>query len=259
MHQARTPSKVPRGDLPSRFCCLVAVLVLLPWISSCGGGNVTFHYPDELIDFQPSSFSMPDVYLGVIGDLRPTAQKTGQGRFVGLTYPSDENWNQPVTTLYRNSLAQDLNQTHLVTLVPLQAQADYIVEADILSFSCRLQRSVLALLLPIGIGMGIGMALGEDSSDRLKVGIAASVAGLLAIPLPVQHRAEAQVRLRLRNPEGNVVWEKTCMGEVKERINLSATARDDQKLVDRFLTKALKKCNACLLGQLRQDVLLAGS
>jgi hypothetical protein len=231
---------------------------MLPWLSSCGSSAIQFNYPAEAVDLSSAGFQMPDVYLGAMRDLRPADQRSGQGHFVGITYPADEAWEMPVTSLYRDALAQDLNQTHLVALVPLQGQADYTFEADILSFKCRLKRSPISFLLPIAVGMGVGLAVGEDQSDRIKVGVAASVVGLLAIPLPSKHRAEAEVRMRVLDSGGDVVWEKSCLGEVDDNVNLTITARNDQKYVDRFLTKALKKCNACLIGQFRQEILLAG-
>jgi hypothetical protein len=233
-------------------------LMAITALAGCGGSAVTFTYPPETLQFPAGGFQIPDIYLGAMQDLRPTEQRTGKGRFVSITFPSDEAWSEPVTSIYRQALTQDLTQTDLVSLVPLPAQADYTLEADILSFSCRLKRSAATYLLPIGVGMGLGLAVGEDSSDKLKTGIAASVIGLLLIPLPTRNQATVEVRLRLLDLDGQVVWEQQCRGEVDEGKALNATARDDQKLVDEFLTRAVKRCNACLLGQLRQELVTLG-
>ena len=251
------PQRYFPGMLAGKWTLRV-YLLMLPWLFGCGGSAVNFTYPPEQIEFPQGGFQMPDIFLGVIGDLRPTQQRSGQGKFLGITYPADESWAEPVTTLYRRALSQDLSQTQLVSLVPLQAQADYTIEADIMSLSCRLQRSPASFLLPLGIGLGVGFALGEDTSDRLKTGIAAGVIGLLVIPLPAKHRAEVEVRMRLKDLDGQVVWEQQCLGEVAEGVVLGATARDDQKMIDKYLTKAVKRCNACLLGQLRQELVTLG-
>ncbi len=79
--------------------------------------------------------------------------------------------------------------------------------------------------------------------------------GLLAIPMPTPHRAEAEVRMTLYDAHGETVWQRSCMGEVDDKALITATSRSDQKLVDKFLTTAVKRCNACLLGQLRQALL----
>jgi hypothetical protein len=230
----------------------------MPAFFGCGGSAVTFTYPPETLQFPAGGFQTPDIYLGVMKDLRPNDQRTGKGRFVSITFPSDEAWSEPVTSIYRQALTQDLSQTDLVSLVPLPAQADYTLEADILSFTTRLKRSAASFLLPVGVGMGLGLALGEDSSDKVKVGIAASVIGLLLIPLPARNHATVEVRMRLIDLDGQVVWEQQCLGEVDEGKAVNATARDDQKIVDEYLTRAVKRCNACLLGQLRQELVTLG-
>ena len=57
---------------------------------------------------------------------------------------------------------------------------------------------------------------------------------------------------------GQVVWQKSCLGEVSERKFLTPTSREDQQLVNEHLTKAVKRANACLLGQMRQFLLENG-
>lgn len=251
-----------RGYVSLRFSKTAAAVCLLALagVLGCGGSGINFTYPPETLQFPASGFRIPEVFVGVIKDLRPNEQRTGEGRLVSLTFPSDESWNEPVTSIYRQALTQDLTQTDLVNLVPLQAQADYTLEADILSFTSRLKRSAASYLLPVGIGMGLGLALGADSSDKVKTGIAASVIGLILIPLPAKNTSTVEVRMRLLDLDGQVVWEQRCVGEVDEGLALNATARDDQKMVDEYLTRAVKRCNACLLGQLRQElVTLRGS
>ncbi len=244
------PRKLPCQLRLSGF--LLAGLTMLAWLSSCGTQHVSFHYPGEQLDFSLLQRPKPSIFIDLVRDLRPEAQRLGQGHFLGITYPSDEAWDKPVHQIYREALVQDLTQTQLVEVVPLARQADYILTVDLVSFGSRLQRSPISFLLPVAGGMGVGLAVGEDTSDRLKTGALVGVAALLAVPLPTSHRATCEARMHLENRQGEVVWEQTCLGETDEIVYVTATARSDQSLVDKYLTKAVKRCNACLLGQLRQ-------
>ncbi|MFH1844525.1 MAG: hypothetical protein ABIF77_15100 [bacterium] len=245
-----------RNGMTSSLCLLLA-LGLLPWLASCGGSQIQFRYPPEQIFFSKLDGETPKIFVEMVNDFRPAKQRTGAGKVLGITFPGDDAWDRPLHLIYREALVQDMSQTQLVELVPMARQADYILSADILSLSCRLQRSPIAFLLPLAAGMGAGMAIGEDSSDRLKTGAVIGAAALMAVPLPTSFRAEAEVRLVLRDPQGEVVWERSCLGEVDESTYLTATARSDQKLVDKYLTKAVKRCNGCLIGQLRRAFLAA--
>lgn len=229
---------------------------LLPLLcAGCGGAPITFDYPAEEIDFSTRGAEAPTVFIDVIRDLRPPEQRGGAGRLLNVTYPSDEAWESAVVQIYRDALVQDLTQTRLVDQVPLLRQADYVMSVDILSFGARLERNLLNFVLPAAIGFGIGFALGDDSASSLKYGGLLGVVGMLAIPTPTRHRADAEVRLQLRDTAGEVVWERTCLGEVTDSPWLMSTSKDYQKLVDRYLTQAAKRCNACLLGQLRQALI----
>jgi hypothetical protein len=230
--------------------------VLLPLLGAgCAGKPITFNYPAEEIDFSTRGTATPSVFIDVIRDLRPARQRTGAGILMDVTYPSDEAWESAVVQIYRDALVQDLSQTNLVELVPLLRQADYVLSVDILSLGADLDRNLLNFLLPAAVGFGVGFALGDDSSSSLKYGGVLGVVGMLAIPTPTKHRADAEVRLRLRDADGEEVWERTCLGEVSDSPWLMSTSKDYQKLVDRYLTQAVKRCNACLLGQLRQALI----
>jgi len=232
---------------------VLAILMVTLGVSSCGSDKITFVYPDEAIDFQLRNLKMPALYIDTVTDMRPIEQRQGQGHFFGITYPDDESWEVPATQIYAEALAQDLEQTHLVELVPLHSQADYILSVDLLSMGCRLQRSPAAFLLPGLIGVGAGMALGSDSSDRAKLSVALAAVAILAIPVPTINHAEAEVRMTLKDRSGNVLWQKSCLGELDVKKYITSTARQDQELVNEHLTKAVKRANACLLGQLRQE------
>ncbi len=238
---------------PAHLVASLAILLVVLGVSSCGSDKITFVYPDEAIDFQMRSLKMPALYIDTVTDMRPIEQRQGQGHFFGISYPDDEAWEVPATQIYAEALAQDLEQTHLVELVPLHSQADYILSVDLLSMGCRLQRSPAAFLLPGLVGAGAGMALGEDSSDRAKLSVALAAVAILAIPVPTKNHAETEVRMTLKDRSGNVLWQKSCLGEVDAKKYITSTARQDQELVNEYLTKAVKRANACLLGQLRQE------
>ena len=237
----------------NRWVFTFLILTVLLGVSSCGSDKITFVYPDEAIDFQLRNLKMPGLYIDTVTDMRPLEQRQGQGHFFGITYPSDEAWEMPATQIYAEALAQDLEQTHLVELVPLHSQADYILSVDLLSMSCRLQRSPAAFLLPAALGAGAGMALGSDGSHRAKLAVALAAVAILAIPVPTSNNAEAEIRMTLKDRTGNVLWQKSCLGEYKAKKYMTSTARQDQELVNEHLTKAVKRANACLLGQLRQE------
>ncbi len=242
------------------FCChrallLASLVLVLMGVASCGTQDIVFVYPDEALDFQLRNLKMPAVYIDTVTDLRPLEQRSGEGHFFTIIYPKDEAWEVPATQIYAEALAQDLDQTNLVELVPLQAQADYILSMDLLSLSCKLKRSPAAFLLAGAIGAGAGMALGDDTSHRIKLGAVLAAIMMVAVPVPTDNHAEAEVQLTLKDRTGNILWQKSCLGEVDEKKYLTATAREDQQLVNEHLTKAVKRANACLLGQMRQYLL----
>ena len=242
-----------------RMLGTVALMGLLLASVGCGTGPITFVYLDEALDFQLRNLKMPAVYVDTVTDMRPPEQRQGQGQFFKILYPSDETWEVPATQIYAEALAQDLEQTHLVELVPLHSQADYIISVDLLSLGSRLQRSPASFLLTGALGAGVGMALGGDASHRAKLAVTLGVISMLAIPVPTKNYAEAEVRLTMKDRTGNVLWQKSCLGEVESKKYMTPTSRQDQELVNEFLTKAVKRANACLLGQLRQEFIDLGA
>ena len=234
---------------------LAALLVVLLAVAGCGGDKVTFVYPDEAIDFRVQSMKMPAIYIDTVTDMRPAVQREGQGSFFKITYPADQSWEVPPTQIYAEALAQDLEQTHLVELVPLHAQADYIVSVDLLSMSCQLNRSPTTSLIVGALGAALGYAVGGGDSHAAKLAVATGVVAVLAVPVPTENKAEAEVRMTLKDRTGNVLWRETCRGEFEAKKYITPTSRQDQELVNEHLTKAVKKANACLLGQLRHRFL----
>ncbi len=204
------------------------------------------------MDFRYQEGEPPALYFDGVTDMRPPEQRQGQGHFFNITFPKDSSWEVPATQVYAEALAQDLEQTNLFALVPLRGQADYVLSADLLSMGCRLERSPGSFLLTGAVGAGLGMALGNDGSHRAKLATALAVVGMLAIPVPTTDKAEAEVRLTLKDTSGNVVWQASCLGQYEGKKAITPTARLDQQLVNEHLTRAVKRADACLMGQLRQ-------
>lgn len=232
-----------------------ATLLLLAAVmltAGCSSRSIDFPYANERYVYPESTSDLVRVHLGVVHDLRTDDQRKGSGRFIGITYPSDSDWARPVPDIYRDALARDIAQTRLMELTPLASQAAYTLEAEIESFHCRVERPPLAFALPIAAGALAGFALGDDAQGRLKRGAVFGMAGLMAMPMPARHRAEVIVRLVLRDRAGAIVWERTCLGEVEDTAGEPVTSRRHGMNAERYLPQAVKRANACLLGQLRQ-------
>lgn len=236
----------------TRAAMMVVSALALVGLAGCGSQRITFIYPNEKLDLSLVGSRTPRVYIDTVTDMRPPVQRRGEGHFLKITFPKDNAWEAPATTLYAEALAQDLEQTGLVELVPLAAQADYRLSADLLSFTCTLQRSATSYLVTGLIGGAAGAFIGGGGTNSLKTGIAGAVAGMMAIPVPTNNHAEAEVRLTLRDRDGDVVWQKSCFGEINESNHVTPTARPDQEMVSRNLTRAVKRADGCLFGQLRQ-------
>lgn len=229
---------------------LLTLFVLL--LGGCGREPVGFPYADERYTYPEAGDGAPGLHIGEIRDARPDAQRRGEGGLTAMTYPSDERWERPVTQLYREALTRDLVQTGLAEVVPMPSQADYVLEAEIESFHCRLERSKLGFLAAPALGLLGGFALADDTSGALRRAAVFTILGYGALPVSGQQRAEVVARLTLFDAQGRQVWEQTCVGEVEDSVWESATARPVKKYAERHLPQALKRANACLLGQLRQ-------
>jgi hypothetical protein len=234
---------------------LLIVLPLVALLSGCTSEKIIFIYPPEEIDFTLRDMKTPGLYIDTITDMRPLAQREGTGAFFDVNYPADEDMLNPATLVYADALALDIEQTHLVELVPLRAQADYILSIDLLSMGNNIKRSPSSFLLAAALGGGAGFVMGGSDSHGVKTGVALGLLAMVALPMPSQNVAECEVRLVLKNRQGEVVWEQACLGEVEKKAYVGMASREDQKWVDELLTKAVKRCNACLLGQMRQALL----
>jgi hypothetical protein len=229
-----------------------ALLAALCCLAACSPQKIGLPYPSERIVYPGLGDELTRLHIASVTDRRPEDQRRGQGHFVGITFPADANWEPPVTDLYRQALAQDIAQTQLAELTPLPSQAEFVLEAVVHSFHCRMKRSGPSFLLPPAVGMLGGFLWGDDTSSRLKRGAVLSVVALGLVPVPLEVRAEAEVEMILRDARGEVVWREVCIGDIEDRRAVPATARPDKQLAERYLPQAVKRCNACLLGQLRQ-------
>lgn len=244
----RSLASRPRIEALAVLAAAIAAMLC----TSCSRPQIDFPYPAEEISYPVLGSRLPTVCIGSVIDARPEEQRRGAGHYVGVTYPADKYWRAPVDVLYGDALTRDIRQTRLAEIVPLAGQAEYLLEAEIHSFHGRLQRNGLSFLLPPALGMTVGMVWGDDSSSKLKRGLLSSFLAYAALPMPASNRAECEVTLTLRDKAGDVVWRQTCIGEIDDTVYTEATSRDDKKLAERYLPQAVKRCNACLLGQMRQ-------
>ncbi len=232
-----------------------AFVLALMLLGGCGSPKIVLHYPSESIDFSQGTSHIPTLFIDKVTDMRPVEQRTGQGHFFTIRYPKDSAWAQPAAEVYGQALAQDLAQTQLVELVPFPGQAEFVLSADLLSMGSTMQRSPSSYFVTAAVGIGLGMALGDDASGRAGRALLFGALSTAAIPMPTRHHAEAEVRMTLRDADGKIVWQESCYGEYEGRKSLAPAAREDQELVDRFLARAIKRADGCLLGQLRQALL----
>ena len=228
---------------------LILVLVVL---AGCSRDKIVFIYPDEALDFRMRNLKVPALFIDEVTDMRPPSQREGEGRVFKITYPKDEAWNMPANRIYAEALSQDIEQTNLFELVPLRGQAEYVLSVDLLSMGCQLKRSPASFLGTAAIGVAVGLVIGDDAASRTKWAVVMGAVSLIAIPVPTKNVAEAEIRMTLENAHGDVVWQKSCFGEYEGDKFITAIERKDQQFVDAHLTKAVKRANACLLGQLRQ-------
>lgn len=238
-----------------RLMALLPILLL----GACSSQKIVFLYPDEQLDLRLQGVMPPALYIDEVTDMRPLDQRQGEGHFMHIRFPKDSSWYRPPTEIYAEALVQDIQQTDLAELVAYREQAEYFLSVDILSMSCTFDRSVWSFLMPGALGMGLGMVTSDDTSHQISTGVALGLVALAAIPVPSRSAAEVEVRVTLKDLEGNIVWQENCVGDVGDRVYATATARQDQEYVDRFLTRAVKRTNACLLAQLRPKLMELGT
>ena len=244
---------VRRRDLAILTAGLLILTGLAVQLCGCGSSRVSFHYPGESMMFPTLGEEPPALFVEFVNDLRPGTQRGGAGSLATVRFPADEDWDAPVAQIYYQALVQDLTQTDLVQVVPLRSQADYVLEVDLNHMGCKVSRRPAGYVLTAALGAGIGYAAGGSGASTA-VG---ALLGIGAIPVPTRLRAVCEVRLRVYDSDREPFWDQTCLGEITKDVWDGITSRKDQKWVDEYLTVAVKRCNACLLGQLRQALVEA--
>lgn len=227
-------------------CCVLLAMAL----AGCSSQRVSFNYPGETLVF-PNQGQPPALYVEFVNDLRSDRQRLGEGGAGDARFPSDEQWDRPVARIYYEALVQDLTQTNALAVAGTMSTADYVLNVDLLHLGCAVKRSTTGWLASALLGGAAGWALGQNAGAAA----AGAVIGMGGVPVPTTVRAVCEVRLRVTDLDGGLVWEDSCIGEVTDRGWESMTSRKDQEWVDRYLTVAVKRCNACLVGQLRQTLM----
>lgn len=231
------------------------VLVCLPLLVACNDYRVRFLYPRENRGDFFSERPEVSLYVAEPEDLRPSAERRGSGMFGTLQFPSDDKYDQPPSRVVLRALLQDLGQTRVANLVRNPDNADYLLDTQLLSMTTRLERRLSAWAIPLAAGVAIGGlsqvgGSGGGIGDAVKVGAVGFVLGTM-LPAPARATGQVQVRMRLRDrATGEVVWETTCTGESSKSVRQALSARNDQKLAERYLPAAMKRANACAVGQL---------
>ena len=233
---------------------VVAILSGALSLAGCNDYRVRFLYPGEnrgdFFEERPSV----SLYVSEPEDLRPSVERQGRGFFSTLHFPADDKMDQPASRIVLRALLQDLNQTRIAALVRNPANADFVLHSQLLSMSTTLERPLSAWGIPFATGVAVGAvsSVGSDGglSHGVKTGLVGVVLGTL-LPAPARSIGRVQMRLELRDQDsGEVVWSTECEGVYRKNLHLSLSAREDQKLAEEFLPRALKRANACAVGQL---------
>jgi hypothetical protein len=238
----------------ARRLLIVAVLLGSVAFTGCNDYRVRFLYPRENRGDFFSERPEYALYVAEPDDLRPSVERQGRGFIQTLHFPSDDKLDQPASQIVRRALLQDLGQTRVASLVQNPDNADYVLDSELLSMTTELSRPLGAWAIPLATGVAVGAlaSIGSDggASHAVKVGLVGAVLGLF-IPAPANTRAQVELRLSLREQStGSEVWSTTCEGVYEKSLRLSLSAREDQKIAEEFLPLALKRANACAVGQL---------
>ncbi len=236
----------------ARRALLLTLCLSMAMSAGCSRYTVRFLYPKE----QNTNFfnDRPALALFVAEpvDLRPSSERRGKGRFLTLRFPADDKLDMPASQIVQRALMQDLLQTRVASLVSNPDNADYVVSTKLTSMTTKLSRPAGAWFFPVAAGLAAGMIAGAstDFSHGFKWGLAGAFLGTF-IPAPANTEATVEVMLELRDrATDEIVWSTTCEGTYAKRIRLGLTAREDKKISEEFLPKALKRANACAVGQL---------
>jgi len=235
----------------ARVALVIAGIFL---IAGCNDYRVRFLYPREGRGAYFNERPEVSLYVAEPVDLRPSSEREGKGWLVTRHFPADDNLEQPAARITMRALLQDLNQTQLAVLVRNPDNADYRLESRLLNMTTELHRPLTAWAVPLATGVAVGAlaSIGSDggASHFLKTGAIGVLLGTM-FPAPADLRGHVRIEFDLVDQNsGDVVWNTTCEGEFARSMAISMASRDDQRLVEDFLPKALKRANACAVGQL---------
>ncbi len=222
-------------------------------LGGCAKYTVYLHYPQEsgnIFTEQPST----SIFVAEPVDLRSQKEREGKGAFISLRFPADDRLDVPMADVARRAIMQDILATRVARLVQNPENADYLLNTQVLSMTTHVHRSGKQFIVPLLTGVGIGVAAGAGTSlsHGLKWGAVGVLLGTF-IPLPTPTEGVVELRMELRDRlTEEVVWSTVCKGVEKDKVSMSISARKDKKLAERFLPKALKRANACAVGQLYQ-------
>jgi hypothetical protein len=234
----------------------LGLIFIVAGLAGCARYTVVLRYPKEsanIFDERPAT----SLYVAQPADLRSQKEREGKGAFVSLRFPADDRLDVPIASVVRRALMQDILSTRVARLVQNPENADFLLHTQVLSMTTKLKRSGKQFAVPILAGIGIGFAAGAgaDVGHGIKVGLVGVVLGTF-IPLPTETEGIVELHLELRDQKTNeLVWSTTCTGSEQRKVSISISARDDKKLAERFLPAALKRANACAVGQLYQFLL----
>lgn len=241
-------------DRSARLARILILVALVGLLAGCNDYRVRFLYPREGRGAFFNERPEVSLYVAEPVDLRPSDEREGKGWLVTRHFPADEHLDQPAARLAMRALLQDLNQTQLAVLVRNPENSDYRLESRLLHMTTELHRPITAWAVPLATGVAVGAlaSIGSDGgvSHFLKTGAVGVVIGTM-FPAPADVRGHVRLEMDLVSQEtGEVVWNTTCEGEFTRSMAISMASRDDQRLVEDFLPKALKRANACAVGQL---------
>lgn len=255
MRDHTTPSaRLPRLPRLVLLVLMVQSVAVLSMLAGCNDYRVRFLYPREGRGAYFNERPEVSIYVAEPVDLRPSAEREGKGWLVTRHFPGDEHLDQPAARLTMRALLQDLNQTQLAVLVRNPENADYRLETRLLHLTTELHRPLTAWAVPLASGVAVGAlaSIGSDggASHFFKTGAIGVLIGTM-FPAPADLRGHARLELDLVSQStGELVWTTSCEGEFTRSMAISMASRDDQPLAEDFLPKALKRANACAVGQL---------
>ncbi len=228
---------------------LGAVLLL----GACAKYTVYLHYQKESANVFTEE-PQTSIFVAEPSDLRSQKEREGKGAFVNLRFPADDKLDVPMSSVVRRAIMQDILATQVAKVVQNPENADYVLHTEILSMTTHVKRGGKLFIVPLltGVAVGVAAGAGADVSHGIKVGLVGVLLGTF-IPLPTPTEGVVELRMELADRlTGEVAWQTVCKGVEKAKVSMSISARKDKKLAERFLPLALKRANACAVGQLYQ-------